>query len=70
MSRALKKPSRYANPSSPRTGGRDQRKNIVKFFTESPLVGSDIDFERDGDTGRDIDLRADCCSASGNVVGD
>src|SRR6202158_5683496 len=33
-----------------------QPKSIVKFFRESPLVGVDLDFDRDKDTGRDIDL--------------
>jgi antitoxin Phd len=33
-----------------------QPKSIVQFFRESPLVGVDLDFDRDKDTGRDIDL--------------
>jgi prevent-host-death family protein len=33
-----------------------QPKSIVQFFRESPLVGVDLDLERDKDTGRDIDL--------------
>jgi prevent-host-death family protein len=33
-----------------------QPKSIVQFFRESPLVGVEIDFERDKDTGRDIEL--------------
>jgi prevent-host-death family protein len=33
-----------------------QPKSIVQFFRESPLVGIDLDLERDRDTGRDIDL--------------
>jgi prevent-host-death family protein len=33
-----------------------QPKSIVQFFRESPLVGVDLDWERDKDTGRDIDL--------------
>ncbi len=33
-----------------------QPKSIVRFFRESPLVGVEIDFERDQDTGRDIEL--------------
>jgi hypothetical protein len=32
------------------------RKNIVDFFRESPLVGLELDSERDKDPGRDIDL--------------
>jgi antitoxin Phd len=33
-----------------------QPKSIVQFFRESPLVGVELDFERDKDTGRDIEL--------------
>lgn len=33
-----------------------QPKSIVQFFRESPLAGVDLDWERDRDTGRDIDL--------------
>ena len=33
-----------------------QPKSIVQFFRESPLVGADLDLERDKDTGRDIEL--------------
>ena len=33
-----------------------QPKSIVQFFRESPLVGLDLELERDKDTGRDIDL--------------
>ena len=33
-----------------------QPKSIVHFFRESPLVGVELDFERDKDTGRDIEL--------------
>jgi antitoxin Phd len=37
-------------------GKSHQSKNIVQFFRESPLVGVDLDLERDKDTGRDIEL--------------
>ena len=37
-------------------GKSRQPKSIVQFFRESPLVGVEIDFERDKDTGRDIAL--------------
>lgn len=37
-------------------GKSRQPKSIVQFFRESPLVGVELDFERDKDTGRDIDL--------------
>jgi prevent-host-death family protein len=33
-----------------------QPKSIAQFFRESPLVGVQLDLERDKDTGRDIDL--------------
>jgi hypothetical protein len=33
-----------------------QGKSIVQFLRESPLVGVELDLERDNDTGRDVDL--------------
>jgi antitoxin Phd len=33
-----------------------QPKSIVQFFRESPLVGVDLDLERDKDVGRDVKL--------------
>jgi antitoxin Phd len=33
-----------------------QPKSLVQFFRESPLVGLDLDLERDKDTGRDVEL--------------
>jgi antitoxin Phd len=33
-----------------------QPKSLVQFFRESPLVGVELDFERDQDSGRDIAL--------------
>lgn len=33
-----------------------QPKSIVQFFRESPLVGVDLDLERDKDAGRDVKL--------------
>lgn len=33
-----------------------QPKSLVQFFRESPLVGLDLDLQRDQDTGRDLDL--------------
>ncbi len=33
-----------------------QPKSLVQFFRASPLVGLDLDFARDRDTGRDIEL--------------
>ena len=37
-------------------GKSRQPKSIVQFFRESPLVGIELDLERDKDTGRDIEL--------------
>jgi len=31
-------------------------KTLLEFFRTSPLVGLELDFERDRDTGRDIEL--------------
>ena len=33
-----------------------QPKSLVQFFRDSPLVGLELDFERDKDTGRDLEL--------------
>lgn len=33
-----------------------QPKSLVQFFRQSPLVGLNLDFERDRDPGRDVDL--------------
>jgi len=33
-----------------------QPNSLVQFFRESPLVGVDLDLERDQDTGRDIEF--------------
>jgi len=38
------------------TAKSHQPKSIVQFFRESPLVGMELDLERDKDTGRDIGL--------------
>ncbi|MGA1997212.1 MAG: type II toxin-antitoxin system prevent-host-death family antitoxin [Bryobacteraceae bacterium] len=46
-----------SNEQYDRLTARPRRpKSIVQFFRESPLVGVDLDWERDKDTGRDIDL--------------
>jgi len=37
-------------------GKSHQPKNLVRFFRQSPLVGVELDLERDRDAGRDIDL--------------
>ena len=33
-----------------------QPKSLVQFFRQSPLVGVELDLERDRDTGREIEL--------------
>jgi antitoxin Phd len=35
---------------------RRQPKSLVEFFRSSPLVGAGLDFEREPDYGRDVDL--------------
>jgi antitoxin Phd len=37
-------------------GRSRQPKSLVQFFRESPLVGVELDLERDKDSGRDIEL--------------
>lgn len=37
-------------------GKSHQPKSLVQFFRQSPLVGVDLDLQRDRDPGRDIDL--------------
>jgi hypothetical protein len=37
-------------------GKAHQPKNLLQFFRESPLVGIELDLERDKDEGRDIEL--------------
>jgi len=37
-------------------GKAHQPKSLVQFFRESPLVGIDLDLEREKDAGRDIDI--------------
>jgi hypothetical protein len=32
------------------------KKGLVQFFRESPLVGLELEFDRDRDTERDVDL--------------
>jgi len=39
------------------TAKSHQPKSLVQFFRESPLVGIELDLERDPDPGRDIDLK-------------
>jgi|SRR5271165_2674727 len=37
-------------------GKSHQPKNLVQFFRQSPLVGVDLDLDRDSDPGRDVEL--------------
>jgi antitoxin Phd len=37
-------------------GKAHQPQNLLQFFRESPLVGIELDLERDNDEGRDIEL--------------
>lgn len=37
-------------------GKAKQPKSLLQFFRESPLVGLELNFERDRDEGRDIEL--------------
>ena len=37
-------------------GKSHQPKSLVEFFRQSPLVGVELDLERNQDTGRDIEL--------------
>ena len=37
-------------------GKAHQPKNLLQFFRESPLVGVELDLERDNDEGRDLEL--------------
>ena len=39
------------------TAKSHQPKSLVQFFRESPLVGIELDLERDPDPGSDIDLQ-------------
>jgi hypothetical protein len=35
---------------------RHQPKSLVAFFRQSPLIGLDLNLDRDPDPGRDVDL--------------
>jgi hypothetical protein len=47
------KPEEAARPNYQRPPGR---KSLAQLFAESPFAGLDMDFERDLDTGRDLEL--------------
>jgi len=42
--------------AGPKRGRPPGRKSLAQLFAESPFKGLDLDFERDGDLGRDIEL--------------
>lgn len=42
--------------NAPRASSPAETKSLVQFFRDSPLVGMELDFERDPDAGRDISL--------------
>lgn len=44
---------RFARPKRQRPPGR---KSLAQLFAESPFRGLDLDFQRDRDSGRDINL--------------
>lgn len=45
---------RERNAAAAATGSAE--KSLVEFFRASPLVGLELEYERDRDAGRDIDL--------------
>ena len=45
-----------ARPSDETLPVHQRARNLVELFAESPFKGLDLDFERDRDTGRDIEL--------------
>jgi len=59
LEKAVQLPDEYppqdqiARPTRQRLPGR---KSLARLFAESPFRGLDIDFERDRDLGRDIEL--------------
>jgi hypothetical protein len=55
---ALESCSRVSRPRPQRPAGR---KNLAQLFAESPVKGLNLEFERDGDFGRDITLRRAFC---------
>jgi len=38
------------------TASARRKKSLLQFFQESPLVGLELDFERDKDVGRELNL--------------
>jgi hypothetical protein len=45
-----------AQPVCPKYQRPADRKSLAQLFAESPFAGLDMDFERDPDLGRDIEL--------------
>jgi len=45
-----------AQPVRPKYQRPEGRKSLAQLFAESPFAGLDMDFERDPDLGRDIEL--------------
>ena len=43
-------------PTSERSGRGPQASNLAELFANSPFAGLDMDFERDKDLGREIEL--------------
>ena len=55
-SRRLKAATGAKEQSERLAGNSHQPKSLVEFFRQSPLVGVDLDLERNRDPGRDNDL--------------
>ncbi len=45
-----------SQPEDPHTAAPSKARNLVELFANSPFAGLDMDFERDKDTGREIEL--------------
>jgi hypothetical protein len=45
-------------PDDPHAVTAPEPKSIVQFFQESPLVGVELDLQRDKDTGREVELQS------------
>ena len=45
-----------AQPARPKYQRPEGRKSLAQLFAESPFAGLNMDFERDPDLGRDIEL--------------
>ena len=56
LMQALKSSPPAAPPPAAIKRRPDGRKSLAQLFADSPLKGLDIDFERDQDYGRDLEL--------------